>query len=360
MTTSNKNANSSSSDLGKLRVDFYESGNGETIIITFPNGGLGIVDAHPSSQTNRPNIAALVAGKKIHFVCLSHPHADHGIDLIPVLETHPNIEEFWHSTSDVVGFIFCITETNNYNYPSAVAQFAHEFRKGWAEFLVRLYGAVAERNIEDRQLHSNVKAILIDGVEIHVLSPEESIKNKFNKAFRDRAAHKIKNLPDPNLLSTVLALKYGQSVVLLGSDALKENWASTTVRYRQNSLPKALVLKVPHHGSSNAIILHPKASESNYLNLVSRTPRAKAVLFAGDAKHPGAGVYQKLRANTDVMCLSNGLVGKTAVPNPLGIGIPGARAVTAARICNPLISFELDENGNVNTLAGVNCDACPA
>ena len=358
MKTSNENAPSSSSGLAKLRVDFYESGNGETIIITFPNGGLGIVDAHPSSQAHRPTIADLIADKKIHFVCLSHPHADHGIDLIPVLENHANIREFWHSTSDVDGFIFCITETNNYNYPSPVKQFAHDFRKGWAEFLVRLYGAVAERNIEDRQLHSNVKAILIDGVEIHVLSPEESIKTKFIKAYRDRAARKTKTLPDPNLLSTVLALKYGQSVVLLGSDALKDNWASATDRFRENKLADALVLKIPHHGASNAIILHPRAGDTNYLNLCSRSPRAKAILFAGDAKHPDADVYQKLRATTDVMCLSNGLVGRTAVSNPLGIGIPGARAVTAARTCNPVISFELDDSGNVKTLAGMNCDAC--
>jgi hypothetical protein len=192
------------------------------------------------------------------------------------------------------------------------------------------------------------------------LSPEESIKNRFIKAYQDRAAGKAKGLPDPNLLSTVLALKFGKSVVLLGSDALKENWASATNQYRENKLPKALVLKVPHHGASNAIILHPRPRESNYLDPCSRSPRAKAILFAGDAKHPAADVYQKLRSTTDVMCLSNGIAGQPVAPNPLGILIPGARAVTAARICNPVISFELDDDGNINTLAGLGCDACGA
>lgn len=162
MTTSSENGHSSSRNSGKLRVDFYESGDGETIIITFPSGGLGIVDAHPSSHSHRPPIANLVAGKTIHFVCLSHPHADHGVDLIPVLESHPHINEFWHSTSDVERFIYCITETDN--FPSPVKQFVHDLRKGWAEFLLRLYGAVAERDLNYRQLHSNVKMIPIDGV----------------------------------------------------------------------------------------------------------------------------------------------------------------------------------------------------
>ena len=41
-----------------LKVDFYESGQGETIILEFPDGGLGLVDAHPSRSRARPEIEA--------------------------------------------------------------------------------------------------------------------------------------------------------------------------------------------------------------------------------------------------------------------------------------------------------------
>ena len=81
----------SSKNSANLKIDFYESADGEQIILEFPDGGLGVVDAHPSAQNSRPSILRLVAGRKIHFVCLTHPHADHGIDLIPILQQHKPI-----------------------------------------------------------------------------------------------------------------------------------------------------------------------------------------------------------------------------------------------------------------------------
>src|SRR5688572_15411482 len=101
--TKNANANaiSSSKSLGNLKVDFYESGIGDTILNTFTYGGIGIVDAHPSQFSRRPDILQLVAGKQVLFVCLTHPHADHGEDLIPVMQSHPNVAEFWYTIYDV-------------------------------------------------------------------------------------------------------------------------------------------------------------------------------------------------------------------------------------------------------------------
>ena len=37
-----------------------------------------------------------------------------------------------------------------------------------------------------------------------------------------------------------------------------------------------------------------------YLDICSHVPKAKAVLFAGDAKHPNRDVYARLRDRTDV------------------------------------------------------------
>jgi len=54
-----------------LTIDFYESGVGETIRITFPDGGLGIVDAHPSSCGHRPHILDLV--RTITFISSASP-----------------------------------------------------------------------------------------------------------------------------------------------------------------------------------------------------------------------------------------------------------------------------------------------
>jgi hypothetical protein len=341
--------------LEKLRLDFYESGDGETTIITFPGGGLGIVDAHPSPSHSRSDILSLTKGKTIHFACLTHPHADHGVDLIPLLESHPNIRSFWHTASPVDAFIFWTTETTN--YPSPVRQFAHDLRKGWADFLTDLYGAAAQRDeIQPHLLQSNHQPVMIEGVEIHCLSPDESVRNKFERVYRNRVSGKQAALPDPNSLSAILALRWGAGLVLLGGDALKENWDSAHGHHHRRQLPKATVFKVPHHGARNA--MNWKAA--NYLDLCARDPRAKAVLFAGDADHPDADVYRKLRARTEVFCLANGLAGAEGEMNPLQINLPGARTVRRPRTCNPVVSIELDQNGNSSLLAGNNCEACPA
>jgi len=38
--------------------------------------------------------------------------------------------------------------------------------------------------------------------------------------------------------------------------------------------------------------------------------------------------------------------------------LPGARVALPSPVCNPVVSYELDEDGNVAVLAGIGCDAC--
>jgi hypothetical protein len=167
-TTAAANFPQSSKSSARLKIDFYESSDGETIIIEFPDGGLGIVDAHPSATNSRPPILDLVKGKKIHFVCLTHPHADHGIDLIPVLEKHRPIAAFWHTNPDVSSFVYhCVTERPN--YPSPVRRFVNELADGWADFLLDLYSSASP--IAERKLHSRVMPESIAGVRISFWDP---------------------------------------------------------------------------------------------------------------------------------------------------------------------------------------------
>jgi ribonuclease BN (tRNA processing enzyme) len=343
---------SSSKNLQKVRLDFYESGVGETIVITFPSGGIGIVDAHPSKFAHRPEILKLVEGKKIHFVCLSHPHKDHGIDLVQVLEKHTEIKSFWHTIYQIPAFIYGIEET--VNFPSKVQKYASAMNQDWAEFFVDIIGAVVERDIPTHELRSNIVAEDIDGVEIHCLSPDETVQNSFFKTYKEKLKNPKVKLPDPNLLSAVLALRFGESVVLLGADALKENWEKVFQHYHKRKLPKARILKVPHHGARNAIDLRHNAK--SYLDVCSHEPKAKAVIFAGDAKHPDDDVFNKIRLRTDTICLSNGRKPNLLDHNPLALQLPGATYVYPAPVCNPVVSFEIDAHGNVSLVAGTICE----
>ena len=124
-------------------------------MITFPGGGLGFVDAHPSPTNSRASILQIAEGKHVHFVCLSHPHADHGVDLIPLLNGHGAIDEFWHTSSEAVPFIYRLGETPAFpNFPSELRVHARKMVDDWANFLHDVYGAVATRKLPQYQIRA--------------------------------------------------------------------------------------------------------------------------------------------------------------------------------------------------------------
>lgn len=344
MTSSSKNSQ-------KLKLDFYESGLGETIVITFPSGGIGLIDAHPSKHAHRPPILEIVKDKTIHFVCLTHPHADHGVDLVPVLNEHHKIESFWHTVYHIPALIYGVEQMDN--FPSEIRGYAKKMNEDWGRFLRDIFGAVADRDISTHELRSNITADVIDGVELHCLSPEESVQASFFKAYQKKLENPETPLPDPNLLSAVLALKFGESVVIFGADALKENWETALANHHKRKLPKAVILKVPHHGARNAIDLRNKAR--TYLDICA--PKAKSVVFAGDAKHPDNAVFEKIWSRTETICTSNGLKRKSPAFNPLNLQLPGATAVFPAPVCNPVVSFEIGADGTVSRTTGNTCQS---
>lgn len=336
----------------KLRIDFYESGRGDTIIVTFPEGGKALIDAHPSTSQLRPEILDLVKGSKLHFVCLTHPHADHGVDLVPVLNSEIEIEEFWHTNSDIAAFIFRLQEMPSWS--AEVAPFALKMAKGWADFLIDLYATVIERNIPIHQVRAGEEIHTIDGVEVHVLAPEESEINNFARYWIEKAGDISAKRPDPNRLSAILALKWGDGVVLLGADAGGLSWQNADVRFRKLNLPKAVILKVPHHGSGDTL----PPNERTFMDLCRHDDKkCQSVLFAGDAKHPHPRVEEVLRRRTDLYCLGNGIRGKV-LSNDLGIELEGAVPVGTFEPCQPVVSFEISHSGEVSVLAGHSCEAC--
>lgn len=338
----------------KLTIDFFESGVGETIRIKFPDGGIGIVDAHPSSEGSRPSIEELVKDEKIHFVCLTHPHADHGKDLIPILRDHPQIGAFWHTLSQTGAFIFA--EGGQLpSYRSPIREAVKEFQRGWGKFLIEIYGNAAKRRLSHHNLRADLESAEIAGVRIHHLAPEESEQNRFNDAYQEIARGTRKNVPDPNALSAILALEYKGAVILLGADGLKKNWESAIKKYHRLKLADAAILKVPHHGASNAFEF--RRNKKSYLDVCDSDTRA--VLFAGDVNHPDKRVDEQLRSKVTLHCLVNGLQSTSPNPDSLGIAIPGAIPVSRnVTPCQAQISFEIASDGQITQTAGHACEAC--
>jgi hypothetical protein len=324
-----------------LTLDFFESGIGETILLTFPNGKIGIIDAHPScGGINR--VLQAVSGDELEFVCLTHPHKDHGAGLIEVLKNW-EVKCFWHTTPGVQAWAYSVEEFDS--YPSYYKNVVDDFMLETGQFMLEIFGTVAQKCIPTRLLHSQIYPIEIGEVSLHILGPEESEQNHFHNAFHEIAKGKRRHVPSYNSISAIFAIEYGGAVALLGGDGLIKGWNSAAIHYRKRKIPKATVLKVPHHGASNAFNL--KKGANTYLDLCAKN--AKGVLFAGDVDHPDARVEQRLNSKIDLSCLINGrrdLERSKSNTNPLGINIPGARlARVPVSPCQDLITIQISNQG---------------
>lgn len=336
-----------------LILDFYESGIGETILITFPDGSKGIVDAHPS-QTGVIRVLDENPDLDLEFVCLTHPHEDHGAGLIPILKKN-KVKEFWHTVSGIQAWVYASGEAPS--YPSPFRETVDEYMKKTGKFILGVFGPAYERKMVIRNIHSAYQSQQIGGVKIHFLGPEEEEQNKALVAYGELAQGNRKTPPDPNSISAIIAIEYNGSVVIFGGDALISNWVSAHKVWRKLNLQKAKLIKIPHHGASNAFDLKGRRS---YLDLVEKD--AYGVLFAGDSKHPDPRVLEKLEGGLNLHCLVNGCRHSRKVAsavNPLAIKIPGARSAKVnLPFCQYKISVEVNSNGDCDLAVGDNCSAC--
>lgn len=340
-----------------IKIDFYESGAGETTIVTFPSGGIGVIDAHPSQSLKRPDIIQLTKNKEIHFVCLTHPHADHAADLVKLQEKHQNnIKEFWHTVPSIQRFFYTVSEYKKYpaSEMNAIIKQAHETE---AKCLIDLFhGLTKKRHL----LRNDLQPKNIDGVDIYVLSPSEKIMNQYEDSIDrhlDKKGKMVKNSPDPNNLSAVLYLRYGEFSIIFGGDAKKSNWFDVVDKHLQEKLTKAGIIKVPHHGSRNAYNF-TVSQKRQYSYLTVCRDDVNAVIFAGDSRHPNIDVFRIL-GTKHPLCLNNGLLSNIS-KDPLNLSVPGFQSVDVSSVCNPTISFECNKDGKMNLLHGTCSRSCTA
>jgi ribonuclease BN (tRNA processing enzyme) len=201
-----------------LRLTFAESGRGETILIEFPSGDVAIVDSHPSASNCRPQIETEIQGRSVAFVCLSHPHTDHGLGLIGVLKS-AEVEQFWHSLTEIEPFINFVVQMPNFRSP--MAPLTDKIGEGRAKFMLDLWSTIKCRGIESLSFDDSREAVEVGEVKIHFLAPaREFLSKEFERLHR----FPNEKAPDPNQFSLVLGLEYRETLILLGGDTLKAGW----------------------------------------------------------------------------------------------------------------------------------------
>jgi len=270
------------------------------------------------------------------------------------------VRHYWHTVGDVPALLYAVSQHEE--YPNRFSPLlAQQIRLPWVEYLIDLYDEVGARSDVYagfvKKLSDMRRSEEIAGVKIHFLGPLEADQNRFTSAYSARMQGKHRAKPNENILSAILALEYGGHLVVLGADALAENWKAAEARCRQERLPKAILLKVPHHGGLDA--LGRPHEKHSYLDLCRANRETRAVLFGGDTKHPHPRVFDRLKARARPHCLANGLKppGQTFA-NPLGLKIEGAHAVLAPPTCNPHLGFQLHSDGRMDATTGIACEFC--
>lgn len=199
---------SSIQDRGKLKVVFFDVGQGDSVLIRTPKGDDILIDGGPNSRVVQKLGEYLpFFDKDIELVVLTHPHADHLTGLIDVLKRY-NVKKV------------LIPSTEN---PTA-------YFKEWERFL-EIEGSVIEL-ADDRD-----KFVLGDVV--------------FDVIHEDRKQEDNEDLAEfLNDNSVVINLSYGENKFLFTGDISCDTEKEITDQLEDFNRDEGVqVLKVPHHGS---------------------------------------------------------------------------------------------------------------
>jgi beta-lactamase superfamily II metal-dependent hydrolase len=271
-----------------LGIHIFNVGQGDSILVEFPDGVWGVVDCKNGSPTGMPSALEFLLEKgvtNLAFVCLSHPHADHYSGIIPILEHFAdNVGKLWMFRLDSIHWCTFLTVKRNAATTPA--------RRSRFDQLREIFRHYADKLKEDRVelLDANVRLPSIGGVEIDCLAPRPRELGAYQSSLARWAVRPTEYKADENQLSVVLRLKYGQSTVILGADARTESWIDIErERARRGEAIVANLVKVSHHGSKEGYFHPAWASMSR--------PRITHGAISSGSKygHPDRGVITALR-----------------------------------------------------------------
>ncbi|HNS56805.1 MAG TPA: ComEC/Rec2 family competence protein, partial [Smithellaceae bacterium] len=236
-----------------LRVTAIDVGQGAATLVRFPSGGNMLIDgggfARSSFDAGKMIVAPYLYQERISridTVVLTHPHPDHLLGLIYILDNF-NVREFWSTQ---------IT--------------------GNDEFCQKLRKILARRKIRTVCLSAATPGKKIGNTEINFLWPPP---------ITSSAATDLSD-GDLNDSSLVLQLKYGRTSFLVTGDisaAIEERLI------RSGRDLKSDVLFVPHHGSAHS-------SSSDF---IKKTACRYAVVSAGKGNtfhHPHPSTLERYKA----------------------------------------------------------------
>lgn len=265
----------------ELQIYFLDVGQGDSMLVETPNGQQVLIDGG-EGQIVLDKLGKYLPfnDRKIELIILSHPHSDHLSGLIEVLKRYA-VKEVWltgvvHTASGYLEFLNLIKDKN---------------------IPVKNIFACGEAPVTD----CSEEITFEDNVHFKILWPRENL-----------AAKRVKELNDTSL---VLKLIYHNNSWLLPGDL--DNAAEEELIKNSPEDLNVNVLKVAHHGSSNA-------TSEEWLKLVSPTDAVISVGKDNNYGHPSPRVLNRLKRaginiwrtdeDGDILTESDGTVIKITSP----------------------------------------------
>lgn len=249
-----------------ITLKVFDVGNGDCLLLIMPDKAVGAVDfcrlgsnaEHPLGPEGYPRPANCV------FACLTHGHQDHMADKGEMTEmldfVAQNGGEFWHTVTDMAELL------RLYFYSPRVAEgFVSRVPTCHLERLATIASVVADKFPPERIRFVsaepgqpvNITISSESGVYVQVLGPSMADAFQYIHMLHRVEAGEIKTIDDRiiNRTSAVLCIRFGDSTIILGGDALSDNWKDITGRSQADNLkPLAVdVVKASHHGSADSL-----------------------------------------------------------------------------------------------------------
>lgn len=197
----------------KLHIVFCDVGQGDAVLITTPSGIVSIVDGGPDESVEACLSNHLPFWQRtIRLLILSHPHADHYIGMIGLLDRYK------------------------------VTQFATEKLDNDTVLFRSLFERLKTKDLSPRYLYAGDVFRFRDGVVIEVLGPSREYLAQTSPGGQIGEKAEFASL--------VLLVTYNDFSVLLTGDSQVSGIEEAIERL---NLASVSVLQVPHHGSRTGL-----------------------------------------------------------------------------------------------------------
>lgn len=235
-------------DRSHLHLFVAGPGYGEAVAVALPERGWLLIDGCSVGDDGLPLRSILERWRAkggddpVDCLALTHPHKDHAIGFRTILEsTNPTrVTLAAPPESPLDGTVLA-------GHPEDAPTTSEGLRRR----------AVADACAAIRRYHAAHPGRVISvgqGTPIPVSSPAVTVTVRSPRpeviALATAAARAGTDIPDPNAVSTVFEIEFGDTRLVLGSDLIAQGW--TDALEARPELGAHHGLKVPHHGSRTA------------------------------------------------------------------------------------------------------------